>query len=219
MSAPRRAGEVATVDLNTLDNALYIAPVTAVPGTQAVLSLRMKNTEPTTGFELNLRLPEGVTVATGSDNMPMAELSEERTSKSRTNFFATLLQADGTLKVLCGTNAGSQTEGLYAFSGNDGEVARITVNIPDDYVGGEYAVSVLNGALADVNASTTELAPELTILNSSMTIQQSLTGINVPVSIDGAPSGDYYTLDGLKLEGKPTKKGIYILNGKKVLVK
>ena len=219
MSAPRRAGEVATVDLNPLDNALYIAPVTAVPGTQAVLSLRMKNTEPTTGFELNLRLPEGVTVATGSDNMPMAELSEERTSKSRTNFFATSLQADGTLKVLCGTNAGSQTEGLYAFSGNDGEVARITVNIPDDYVGGEYAVSVLNGALADVNASTTELAPELTILNSSMTIQQSLTGINVPVSIDGAPSGDYYTLDGLKLEGKPTKKGIYILNGKKVLVK
>lgn len=219
MSAPRRAGEVAAVDLNTLDNALYIAPVAAVPGTQAVLSLRMKNAEPTTGFELNLRLPEGVTVATGSDNMPMAELTEERTSKSRTNFFATSLQTDGTLKVLCGTNAGSQTEGLYAFSGNDGEVARITVNIPDDYVGGEYAVSVLNGALADVNASTTELAPELTILNSSMTIQQSLTGINVPVSIDGASSGDYYTLDGLKLEGKPTKKGIYILNGTKVLVK
>ena len=30
---------------------------------------------------------------------------------------------------------------------------------------------------------------------------------------------DYYTLDGRKLQGKPTKKGIYIVNGKKVVVK
>ena len=30
---------------------------------------------------------------------------------------------------------------------------------------------------------------------------------------------DYYTLDGVKLDGKPTRKGIYIVNGRKVVIK
>ena len=29
----------------------------------------------------------------------------------------------------------------------------------------------------------------------------------------------YYTLDGRKLSGKPTQRGIYIVNGKKVVIK
>jgi len=29
----------------------------------------------------------------------------------------------------------------------------------------------------------------------------------------------WYTIDGVKLDGKPTKKGLYIKNGKKVAVK
>ena len=31
--------------------------------------------------------------------------------------------------------------------------------------------------------------------------------------------GDWYDLNGRKLQGKPTKKGVYIMNGKKVVVK
>ena len=31
--------------------------------------------------------------------------------------------------------------------------------------------------------------------------------------------GNYYTLDGQKLNGKPTQKGVYIQNGKKIIVK
>ena len=30
---------------------------------------------------------------------------------------------------------------------------------------------------------------------------------------------NWYTLDGVRLSGKPTKKGMYINNGKKVIVK
>jgi len=30
---------------------------------------------------------------------------------------------------------------------------------------------------------------------------------------------NWYTLDGLKLNGKPTQKGLYINNGKKVAIK
>ena len=44
------------------------------------------------------------------------------------------------------------------------------------------------------------------------------TGIN---TIDKSQStiDSYYTIDGVKLTGKPTKKGIYIVDGKKVVVK
>ena len=34
-----------------------------------------------------------------------------------------------------------------------------------------------------------------------------------------ATAAGYYTLDGRKLSGTPTEKGIYIVNGKKVIVK
>ena len=32
-------------------------------------------------------------------------------------------------------------------------------------------------------------------------------------------SDEWYTLSGVKLEGKPTVKGVYIYNGKKVAIK
>ena len=43
------------------------------------------------------------------------------------------------------------------------------------------------------------------------------TGINA-VEADQLNGGNYYTLDGMRI-GKPTKKGIYIRNGKKIIIK
>ena len=42
-----------------------------------------------------------------------------------------------------------------------------------------------------------------------------IDGANISDALDG----DYYDLNGRKLQGKPTKKGIYIKNGRKVVVK
>jgi hypothetical protein len=39
------------------------------------------------------------------------------------------------------------------------------------------------------------------------------------VDVDAQQDGIWYTLQGIQLDGKPTEKGIYILNGKKVVVK
>ena len=44
------------------------------------------------------------------------------------------------------------------------------------------------------------------------------TGINTVCSSEPIVNG-YYTLDGRKIEGMPTKKGLYIVNGRKVVVK
>ena len=38
-------------------------------------------------------------------------------------------------------------------------------------------------------------------------------------NITNITNGNWYDLNGRKLQGMPTKKGVYILNGKKVVVK
>jgi hypothetical protein len=46
------------------------------------------------------------------------------------------------------------------------------------------------------------------------------TGIaDVRSKMSDAVTEDWYTLDGRKLQGRPTKKGLYLLNGKKVVVR
>ncbi len=47
------------------------------------------------------------------------------------------------------------------------------------------------------------------------------TGISIPTSLSqkGDGSDYWYSLDGRKLQGKPTSKGVFILNGKKVVIK
>ncbi len=171
MMVPRRAGSVAPTDIDALDNAIYVEPVTAAPGTQQVLSLKMKNTGDVAGFELNLQLPDGITIATDEDDMLMVELSTERTNSRKTDYFNSAIQDDGTLKILCGSStANPQTGKVYTFSGNEGEVARITVNIPAGYEAGEYAVHVLNAIMADADSHKKELEPDIISL---LTIEEN----------------------------------------------
>ncbi len=42
---------------------------------------------------------------------------------------------------------------------------------------------------------------------------------NVPYSMLNVPSEAWFTLDGRRLSGKPTQSGLYISNGKKVVIK
>ena len=47
----------------------------------------------------------------------------------------------------------------------------------------------------------------------------SQTGIQTMSDVRSKMSDDWYTLDGRKLQGKPTKKGVYINGGRKVVIK
>lgn len=182
---------------------LYVEPFEAVPGTQQVIAVRMTNYIPATGYEFTLTLPEGMTFATDADGV-MARLSTARTSERKTNFFGSALQADGSLKVLCGTSRGDDY-GLFTFDGADGEVALITVNIPADYEHAQYTATVSDGKYSDMFGLSHYFG--------------ATTGISdIAVTFDAEPD-TYYTLSGQKLNGRPTQRGFYILNGKKVMVK
>ena len=43
---------------------------------------------------------------------------------------------------------------------------------------------------------------------------ETINNSQLTINIDG-----WYTINGVKLNGKPTEKGIYIVNGRKVVVK
>ncbi|MBR5633663.1 MAG: leucine-rich repeat domain-containing protein, partial [Prevotella sp.] len=176
--APRRA----PTNISTLDDAIYVSPITAAPGTQQELSIQMKNSSNVVGFEFSLELPDGITVALDGDNMPMAELSTERTTTKRTTSFDSAIQPNGTLKVLCGTTAQNSSTGkLYTFNGNEGEIARITIEVPANYEEGVYEVSILNALFADEDAKKTTLqtpiVSELTIGDNRIVLDENDTAV------------------------------------------
>ena len=69
------------------------------------------------------------------------------------------------------------------------------------------------------NAHTTRAASMVDAVKIyGITVTPGATGIG-SVERPDAVIGQYYTLDGRKQQGKPTQKGVYIVNGRKVVVK
>jgi hypothetical protein len=67
-----------------------------------------------------------------------------------------------------------------------------------------------------VKNSTPNSAPRLQIVIGEEEVTTSLTPNPSP---KGEGSGYWYTLDGQKMDKQPTKKGLYIHNGKKTVIK
>ena len=63
-----------------------------------------------------------------------------------------------------------------------------------------------------------ELTQAIADLQAAIAAFNTATGIR---SIENGQLtiGNYYTLDGRKLNGKPTQKGVYVVNGRKVVIK
>jgi len=69
-----------------------------------------------------------------------------------------------------------------------------------------------------LNAKTYELLP---LLGDRVCVEfletAETTGVNEVIEVNGVNDDSWYTLDGRKLSGKPTVKGLYIQNGRKVI--
>lgn len=72
-----------------------------------------------------------------------------------------------------------------------------------------------------LNAGRCYLAlPSGSYINPAFAIEMTLTGIDEPVNIfNDLEYGVWYTIDGRRLQGVPAQKGIYIKNGKKLIIK
>lgn len=153
-------------DISKLTNALYLSDLTASPGSTATLSLNMKNAVQTLGYQVDIYLPTGMSFATDEDGLYTTYLSTERTTSAKTNYFDAIVQPDGALRILC-----SSTKG-YAFSGSDGEVATIGINIEDNVKDGTYPILLKNIEMSDMDANPYKVP----MIQSSIEIVSFKTG-------------------------------------------
>lgn len=148
-------------DLSLYNDVIYIENATVRKGTQFCLSVKMNNVTPVRGFQFDLVLPDGVTIATDEDGELLVQLSTERTTKRKMNFFDSALQDDGSLRVLCNSTGG------YTFDGNSGEVCTIIVDVAQGISSGDHALVLQNVIYTDVNAKKYEVGDDVV---SKMTV-------------------------------------------------
>ena len=112
--------------------------------TESVLPVSLTNESGITGFQCDLYLPSGVTVATDEYGDYMIDVA--RTTANR-HTVSTSLQDDGALRILCT----SMTNAI--FSGNSGIVLNVTLAIPESITAGTHDMSLKNIVLSDPDAN------------------------------------------------------------------
>lgn len=140
-------GEVEVTDISTMSNVIYVEPIEEMSGKQATISLKMKNTVAIRGFQFDLYLPEGVTVVKSSKGKIQGFLSEGRLPEEDEHSLTFSEQADGAIRFLCSSQYDE------TFTGNDGEIATLRVNIAEDMADGDYLVKLKNMKLTETDIS------------------------------------------------------------------
>ena len=158
-------------DITALDNVIYIEPMEARAGTQATISLKMKNTAAIRGFQFDLCLPEGVTVVKSSKGKIQGALSADRLPDEDEHTLTFSEQSGNVIRFLCSSQYDE------TFTGSDGEIATLQVSIADDMEDGDYPVYMRNITLTETDISK---------FYSTDLVQSKLTIVSyVPGDING----------------------------------
>ena len=109
----------------------YAPSTTILKNTKVELPIYMTNSEAVIGFQFDLYLPSGVTVATDSYGDYDISVTSDRTSSSR-HVVSAARQTDGAIRVICYSNKN------YTFSGSSGRVLNIVLTTTSGASSGTY---------------------------------------------------------------------------------
>jgi hypothetical protein len=153
-------------DISGFDNILYAPTLEVRPGQQAMLSICLKNAVELSSFGFRLFLPEGVSIAwSEEDNDYAINLNPSRASLKRfTTSFAE--QTDGSMLIICYSTQN------HSFTGNDGEVINILLDIADEMADGDYAICINHQEMATASMTTFNVAQ----CKSTLTVLSYLLG-------------------------------------------
>ena len=140
-------GKVDVTDVSQIANVIYIEPREETKGTEVTVPILMKNTAAIRGFQFDLYLPEGVTVAKMANNRFMASLSNGRKPEGSVHTLTVSEQQDGAIRFLCGSQYDE------TFTGTEGEIATIKLVLADDMAEGSYPIVLKNVKLTETNIS------------------------------------------------------------------
>lgn len=163
-----------------LDDQIYADATYINAGETKSLPVLMKNSVAMTGFQFDIDMPTGFAIAM-NDEFYDISLSTKRTTARKTNTFDSALQTDGTVRVLCGsTNS-------YAFSGNDGEVALVTIKASDNVEPGDYTITLKNIVMSDEAGKAHKVADS----KVTLTVASETTGISSASASKEMSDGKY----------------------------
>ena len=196
-------------DESDAENVIYVENVSGSKNSQVELSVRMRNASDIRGFQFDLYLPEGVTIA----NNAKVSLSSDRLAAGDAHTLMADKMTDGAVRFLCSSMNDE------SFAGGDGEIATLTVNIADNVANGDYDVVVKNAIMTETDISKSYEADNI---KSTLTVLGQ-TGVETVTADNERRDGSIYTVGGQLVGKKSTtsqlRKGIYIRNGRKIVVK
>lgn len=141
-------------DVSNIENVVYITPFTASAGSEIFLSVKMKNTKAIRGFQFDLYLPKGMTAVRSSIGRIQGSLSEGRLPDEDAHDLTFSEQPDGAIRFLCSSQYDE------TFTGTDGEVATLRVNVDASMDEGNYSILLKDITLTETDITvfyTTEL--------------------------------------------------------------
>ncbi|MBQ6760366.1 MAG: hypothetical protein IJP47_02935 [Prevotella sp.] len=208
-AAMSKGSAMPATDESDAENVIYVENVSGSKNSQVELSVRMRNASDIRGFQFDLYLPEGVTMA----NDAKASLSSDRLAAGDAHTLMVNEVSDGAVRFLCSSMNDE------SFAGGDGEIATLTVNIADNVAIGDYDVVVKNALMTETDISKSYEADNI---KSTLTVLDQ-TGVETVTADDERRDGSIYTVGGQLVGKKSTtsqlRKGVYIRNGKKIVVK
>ena len=142
-------------DISSYQNILYLSHDTVQAGTQQYnLSLKMRNTEEVSGFQVFIVLPHGMTFSADEDGTSLAETNDDRLAPGKFSLNTRIIGTDTLGIVLFTATLNPKTDNLYTISGSDGEVVSVPVDVPADFKPGDYTIKFYKQELAGPNAET-----------------------------------------------------------------
>ena len=173
-------------------------------------------------------IPDGsnggkITVNNGSDKVSICTANPHTTEKDQWDFIGTyerIKWTHNTADPEWTQQREDEIGSIYGFAAEEksgatvGQFVQVTDNVWINPMRAYLKHTVVAPARSmDGDAATTELPSSMKVV-----IVEGTTGITSMEDVRGKMSDSWYSLDGRKLQGKPTAKGMYIHNGRKVLV-
>lgn len=122
----------------TFEGGLTIGDAVIAPGGTATLSVQVENNIPVRGFELNMFLPEGVTVTS-------CTMNADRFPNGNTALGGVKQKEDGGFEIAYAIQE------KVTFSGTSGEIASIKIKADESVAEGEYKVELKEIYLFDIS--------------------------------------------------------------------
>ena len=169
-------------DISQIDNVIYMEPQEVPIGSRGTLSFKMKNIAPIRGFQFDLYLPEGMTVATSSNGKVEASLDATKLPEGDSHLLTASIQ-DGFVRFLCSSQYDEN------FATGDDIMMTLKVNVSEDMTEGEYPIELKTVKLSETDVEKYYLTE---LVRSKVTVGSYLLG---DVNADGVVDiSDYISM-------------------------